>query len=502
MASRDVSIRLKADIAGFVAGMATAGKSASQLTTSLNDGAKKGGAGFTALSTGALAVGAAAAAGLGLAVSKFAQFDQAMSQVEAATHASTATMAEFEAAALEAGASTVFSATEAAQGITALAKAGVSAADILGGGLTGALDLAAAGELDVGNAAEIAATAMTQFNLAGSEVPHIADLLSAAAGKAQGEVTDMAAALNQSGLVASQMGLSIEETTGTLAAFASAGLIGSDAGTSFRTMLLRLANPSEEAAGLMTDLGIAAYDAQGNFVGMENLAGQLRDKLSGLTQAQRDSTLATIFGSDAIRAANVLYNQGAGGIEDWIGKVDDSGYAAETAAMKTNNLAGDIERLGGALDTALIQSGSAANDTLRFLTQTLTGMVDLFGELPGPLQAVGIGLLAVTAAAGLAAGGYGLMAPKIAAANAALIATGPAGAAASRGLGLVAKGAGLLTVAFLAFQGIDALMSQGLGTVIEDGGQASGVLMDIADSGEITKGSLKRSARRRHRSVN
>lgn len=490
MASRDVSVKLKADITGFVAGLATASRSASQFSTGLNQGAVKGGQGFTALSTGALAVGAAAAAGLGLAVSKFAEFDQAMSQVEAATHASASTMDQLRAAALEAGASTVFSATEAAQGVTALAKAGVSAADILGGGLAGALSLAAAGELDVGSAAEIAATALTQFNLSGAEIPHVADLLAAGAGKAQGEVTDMAAALNQAGLVASQMGLSIEETTGTLAAFASAGLIGSDAGTSFRTMLLRLANPSDEAAGLMKDLGISAYDAQGNFVGMENVAGQLRDKLGGLTQAQRDSTLATIFGSDAIRGANVLYNQGAGGIASWTSKVDDSGYAAETAALKTDNLAGDLERLGGAFDTALIGAGSSANDTLRLLTQTATGLVDAFASLPGPVQSVAVGLLAVVAATGLVGGAYGLAAPKIAIANAALIATGPAGALASKGLGLAAKAAGVAGIAMAAYALLQNATREGLGEIQSDGNVASTTLLDIADSGRVTRDSL------------
>jgi TP901 family phage tail tape measure protein len=216
-----------------------------------------------------------------------------------------------------------FSATEAAGAIENLAKAGVSTKDILGGGLKGALNLAAAGQLAVGDAAEIAATAMTQFGLSGKEVPHIADLLAAAAGKAQGEVSDVAMALKQGGLVASQFGLSIEETTGTLAAFASAGLIGSDAGTSFKTMLLALANPSAKAASTLSDLGIAAYDTKGNFVGIAPLAEQLKDKLSKLTPAQRDAALATIFGSDAIRAANVLYQNGAKGITDWTSKVND-----------------------------------------------------------------------------------------------------------------------------------------------------------------------------------
>jgi TP901 family phage tail tape measure protein len=89
----------------------------------------------------------------------------------------------------------------------------VSTADVLGGGLKGALDLAAAGQLSVGEASETAASAMTQFGLKGAAVPHIADLLAAGAGKAQGSVHDMGMALNQSGLVAHQFGLSVEDTT-------------------------------------------------------------------------------------------------------------------------------------------------------------------------------------------------------------------------------------------------------------------------------------------------
>jgi TP901 family phage tail tape measure protein len=147
-------------------------------------------------------------------------------------------------AALAAGKDTQYSATQAAQGVTQLSKAGVSTANILGGGLKGALSLAAAGQMDVGAAAETAASAMTQFKLRGDQLPHVADLLAAGAGKAQGSVQDLSMALNQSGLIASQTGLSIEDTTGTLAAFASAGLLGSDAGTSFKTMLQALQNPS------------------------------------------------------------------------------------------------------------------------------------------------------------------------------------------------------------------------------------------------------------------
>lgn len=344
MGDRTVAVKLTLRNEGFVAGLREASRQAKDFNNHVLDGAHKNKAGLDQMAKGFATVGLAAGAAFVLAVKKFADFDQAMSKVRAATHETAGNMQALRDAALDAGAKTAFSATQAAGAIENLAKAGVSTKDILGGGLKGALDLAAAGSLDVGDAAEIAATAMTQFGLSGKDVPHIADLLAAAAGKAQGEVSDMAMALKQGGLVAAQMGLSIEETTGTLAAFASAGLIGSDAGTSFKTMLLKLANPSKEAAQSMQALGIAAYDTKGNFVGIAPLAEQLHQKLSKLAPAQRDAALATIFGSDAIRAANVLYKNGAAGIADWTTKVNDTGYAAETAALKTDNLKGEIGR--------------------------------------------------------------------------------------------------------------------------------------------------------------
>lgn len=348
-------------------------------------------------------IGLAAGAGIAVALKRYADFDAQMSKVQAATHATKEEMAALRAEAIKQGADTQFSAVEAGQGIEELAKAGVDTAAILGGGLKGALDLAAAGSLEVGTAAEIAATAMTQFQLSGDKVPHLADLLAAGAGKAQGEVTDLGAALQQSGLIASNMGLSIEDTTGTLAAFASAGLMGSDSGTSFKTMLQRLQSPIGQSQKAFDKWGISAYDAQGNFVGITNVADQLQSKLGGLDQATRDAALTQMFGADAIRAATVLYRQGGAGIQSWIDKTNDAGYAAETARLKTDNLAGDIERLGGSVDSFLINLGSGGNGPAREFVQMLESIVDVAGEIPAPIMgAAGAGLVLTAALGGTA----------------------------------------------------------------------------------------------------
>lgn len=475
MTDRVTKVRLSATVSEYVSGMEKAAKATRDVTSETGRlEAQKEALG--AIGKAAVAVGAMAAAGVAIAVAKFSEFDQQMSNIQAATHESAENMALLRQASLDAGADTVFSATEAAQAVEELAKAGIETRDVLGGGLKGALDLAAAGQINVADAAETAASAMTQFSLAGKDVPHIADLLAAGAGKAQGSVGDLSAALNQSGLVASQMGLSIEETVGTLAAFASAGLVGSDAGTSFRAMLLRLANPTDEAKAALDDLGIALYDAQGDFVGTQNLAGQLEQKLSGLTEAQKNQTLALVFGQDAIRGANILMRESSRGIEEWTEKVNDAGYAAETAEMRMDNLAGDIEKLGGALDTALIKTGSGANDALRALVQSVTGVVDGFAEAPKIVQDASLAIGVLTAAVGLAGGAALLAIPKFVAFKVSLEALGVSTGKVDKAFGLL--GATMKTLPLIA---LGAWAAQAAGGFIDSAREAMG-LKETVDS--------------------
>ena len=443
MADRTVKVTLRLLASDYLTGMSKMQKVTEDATRSASEKLAAQQRAMEDLGRTGLTLGAVISAGLALAVGKFAEFDAAMSSVQASTHETSGNMALLRQAALDAGASTVFSATEAANAIEELSKAGVSTRDILGGGLAGALDLASAGELKVADAAQIAATAMTQFNLRGSDVPHIADLLAAGAGKAQGSVQDLSEALKQGGLVASQAGFGIEETTGALAAFASAGLMGSDAGTSLKTAILALQNPSAKAKEVMDEYGISVYDSQGQMRSFSEIAGVLEGNLGGLDDKTRNAALAQIFGNDAVRAANVLYSQGSEGISNWTKSVDDTGYAAETARLKLDNLKGDTEALGGAFDTALIQSGSGANGALRLLVQTATELVTGIGALPAPVLAVGVGLTALVGATALVGGGFLTLVPKIAATKVAMSELNVTGGTLAKGLG---KGLGLTAV--------------------------------------------------------
>ena len=402
--NRNITVRLLADTSNFTAGMAkVSGESQKAATTMEAAGGKT-----KLITTGVAAAGVAATA-LGVAAIKMAaDFDASMSTVQANTGASADEMAQLRQAAIDAGADTVYSATESADAINELGKAGLSTSDILSGGLSGALNLAASDGMAVGDAAELMATTLKQFNLTGAESTQVADALAAGAGKAVGSAHDLGLALNQAGMVSHSFGISMQETAGTLAAFAQSGMIGSDAGTSLKTMLISLANPSTKASNLMRELGINAYDAQGKFIGLSGLAGVLKDKLGGLSQEQRNQALATIFGTDAIRAANVLYEQGAEGIDDWTDAVSESGFAAQQAATRNNNLKGDIENLSGSFESLMISLGEGGQGPLRSLVQMLDTLVDGFSQLPAPVQQ---GIVLFTALAGGSVALHRAMAP-------------------------------------------------------------------------------------------
>lgn len=441
MTDRTVAVGLRANVTGFVAGIKAAETQFRTFLGELDKSEKKKQA-LSDLGSVAGKIGLVAGAGLGAAVMSAANFDEAMSKVSATGDDARGSLDKLRQAAIDAGADTAFSAVEAAEGIENLAKAGVSASDTLSGGLSGALDLAAAGEMEVAEAAEAAAGAMAQFGLSGKDVPHIADLLAAAAGKAQGEVSDMVYALKQGGLVAAQTGLSIEETTGTLAAFAESSLLGSDAGTSFKTMLASLTPNTGKAAAAMEQYNINAFDAQGNFVGMVEFARQLEEGLGDLSAEQRMATMETIFGSDAVRAASIVYEQGGEGIEQWITQTNDAGYAAETAAEKLNNLKGDLEELKGSLETALIGTGEGSQGPLRALVQGMTDAVNAFNDLPPAAKDVTAGLLGIVAVTGGAAWFGTKVIGGIVGAKAALSELNLTGAKSSRMLAGIGKAAG------------------------------------------------------------
>jgi TP901 family phage tail tape measure protein len=464
---RTVSVALKAQVAGFVAPIGTAIKTTQTFNAELAKLGKESPEKFRRVTDAAGTMGLALLGAFALAVKGAADFDKQMSEVGAVSGASGAELGRLRDAALEAGKATQYSATEAAKAEAELAKAGLNTSQILGGALAGSLALAAAGDLDLAEAADTTAKVLNVFHLQGSQASHVADLLAAAANKSATDVHAMGESIKMGGLAAYAAGLSVEETAGTLALFADNALVGSDAGTSLKTAIMMLQNPTVKASSAMDELGINVYDAKGNFIGMAALAGVLQKQLGGLTQQQRNQALATIFGADGMRAANVLYQAGADKVREYTNEVNDQGAAADVAAKKTDNLAGDVERLKGSLETMMIESGSGANGGLRKLVQMLGSMVDSFGSLPAPVQSTMVVLAGLTGVVLLGATAWAKMRDRAREARESLESMGPTGSKVAGWAGSAAGIIGKVTLALGALQIASAAMASDINPSIE-----------------------------------
>lgn len=323
---------------------------------------------------------------IGGAITKSADFEARMSSIKAVTGSSADVMKQFHDAAIKAGADTAFSATEAADAIEELAKAGVSTKDILDGGLTGALNLATAGELDLKEAAEIASTALNAFKRDNLSVVDAANQLAGAANASATDVHELKYGLSMVAPVASGLGLSFKDTTNALAVFAQNGLKGSDAGTSLKTMLMNLQPQTKGQYNAMKQLGIITEDgsnkfftAEGKVKSFAEISQVLKDSLGGLTQQQQQQALKTLFGTDAVRAATIAMNEGADGANKMQAEISKV-TAAQVAAEKLNNLKGAVEGLSGSFETLQIKLGESVLPLFTTIVKYVDKLVDKFGQ--------------------------------------------------------------------------------------------------------------------------
>lgn len=340
-------------------------------------------------------------AAIGAASTKTAiDFESSMSRVSGALNDPSANMEELRQLALDMGADTVFSASEAGAAMEELAKGGLTAADIKGGALKTTMDLAAAGNLALADAANVTVQAMGAFGLSADQTGEAANALAGAAAASSADVADLTQGLSQASAQAHSAGWSIQDTTAVLGAFADAGIKGSDAGTSLKTMLQRLAAPTDKAATMMESLGINVRDSNGNMVDAASVAGILQSKLGGLDSATRDAALQTIFGADASRAALVMMNQGTEGIQRYTAATNDQAAAQRLADSQMGETERSIEEMNGAIETASIQVGSALAPAVTDAANAVGGAAEAFSDMDEGTQQAVIGFGLVAAAAG------------------------------------------------------------------------------------------------------
>lgn len=410
--------------------------------------------------TAAGAAGAGIAAGLAVAVNMAAKFEKSISGIGAVSGASADQMEKIRAKALQLGNDTAFGASEAADAMAELAKAGISVDDIMGGAADATVALAAAGDIELPKAATIASNAMNQFGLSAKELPKVADLIAGAANASAISVDDFGQSLAQVGAVANLTGFSFKDTAGAIALLGNAGIKGSDAGTSLKTMFINLVPQTKQQIQMFDDLGLSQFntaramdalrkngikpvgkdmsslnkqlvalsvkqsgsavgtakqtkayaqlaastgvmanqffDATGKIKPMDQVFGILQNAIKNQTKEQKILTLQTIFGTDALRASAIAAELGKGGFDKMAAAMGKIS-AEDVAAKRLDNLSGDIEKLKGTAETLAISIGTILIPMLRSVADTVNGWIAAFNRLDPSTQKTIVAVLLWTA---------------------------------------------------------------------------------------------------------
>ncbi|ORM29196.1 phage tail tape measure protein [Williamsia sp. 1135] len=322
-------------------------------------------------------------AALGAVVSTGNTFTNSMNTMQAVSRASAAQMRDVSEAAKDLANDTSLpatSATDAASAMVELAKGGFTVEQSMKAA-RGTLQLAAAAQIDAASAATIQSQSLQAFGQNASFAGTAADILANAANASSAEITDVAAALQQSGTVANQFGLSMQDTAAAIAMMANAGIQGSDAGTLLKSALLALTDQGNPAQGAIEELGLTVYDAQGKFVGLSKLFGELETASKSMSAEQYQAATATLFGSDAMRIAGIAAQQGSEGYDAMVDAMGRQGSAAEVAAAKTQGLPGAWERFKNSMETASLGIYDVIDGPLIGAADGASGLVNKLMEM-------------------------------------------------------------------------------------------------------------------------
>ena len=349
--------------------------------------ATKGLGSITKAVSAATAAAAAAVGAIGMAaINTGKEFEGAMSQV-AATMLIDKTTAEgqkafetLENAARECGASTAFSATEAAEALNYLALAGYDA-DKAATALPTVLKLAGAGAMSLANASDMVTDSMSALGITATEanLTQFSDQLAQTASKANTSVAQLGEAILTVGGTAKGLAGGTTELNTALGILADNGLKGAEGGTHLRNIILSLQNPTDKAAASLQSLGVDVYDAQGNMRGLNDVFKDLQGAMAGMDNASKDSILSTLFNKTDLTAANAMLSNCTDRFDELSAAVENSAGACENMyAIQLDNLNGDIDILKSGLSDLGISIYQDLNGPLREMTQLATSMV---GEL-------------------------------------------------------------------------------------------------------------------------
>lgn len=348
--------------------------------------------------------------GIGVAGAKVGMdFDSAMSRVKAISGATGDEFNKLKGQAIQLGADTAFSAKEAASGMENLASAGFTTKQIMVA-MPGMLDLAASSGEDLASSADIAASTLNGFGLAADQAGHVADVLAKNASATNAAVKDTGEAMKYISPVAQEAGWSLESVTAAIGEMANSGIKGSSSGTTLRSMFTSLVKPSKEAADAMQAMGFKAYDSNHKMKSLSGLITDLDKATAKMTTQQKENTIATLFGQEAMSGILTLIKNGSSGLDDLTNSYKNSdGAAKEMAKTMQDNAKSSIEQMVGSMETAAIKVEETFAPKITELANYVGDLADKFAELTPEQQEFYLKLAAGAMALGPVTKGIGTL---------------------------------------------------------------------------------------------
>ncbi|MGG0853554.1 phage tail tape measure protein, partial [Bacillus paralicheniformis] len=314
-------------------------------------------------------------------------FEKQMSKVQAISGGTAKDLAKLTEQAKELGASTSFTASQAAEAQNFLAMTGFKTNEIYGA-MPGMLSLAAAGQLELGTAADITSNIMSAFALKAEESAHAADVIAYAASNANTNVEQMGEAMKFLAPNANSLGWGMEESAAAIMAFGDAGLQGTIAGQAFGTSLIRLATPARKAQKEIDRLGFEFFDAAGNMKSMPEVIAEMEKGMKGMTKEQQAATLKTIVGAEAYKHWAVLLQKGSKALGENTKKLKESdGAAKKMADTMLDNAQGSITKFQSAMEGAKIALTEGLLPSIGDLADKGSALLTMFNNLDKGTQA-------------------------------------------------------------------------------------------------------------------
>lgn len=296
-----------------------------------------------------------AGAGIGYSIydtiKTYKDFQAQMSTVAAISGATGAELDALTEKAKEMGASTSFSASDAGKAFEYMAMAGWKSGEMISG-ISGIMDLAAASGEDLGRVSDIVTDALTAFGLQAADSGHFADVLAAASSNSNTNVSMMGETFKYVAPLAGSLGYSIEDVSVAIGILANSGIKGEKAGTGLTAVFNGLSSPTKQAKAAMDELGISMFDSAGKARPLRDMIGNLREAFAGLSQEEKMKYAYDLAGVDGMKTIQLLVNASASDYEKLTEAIANAdGAARKMAETRMDNLAGDMEQLGGAWET-------------------------------------------------------------------------------------------------------------------------------------------------------